>query len=339
MITPLVFRRKIPKLAAFILAGLGSVAGCALYRLEKDLPAPYAAFLNEVRYLITSPERKAFLSSPDSGKDKLIEEFWKRRDPDPFTSENELRTEYYARISQADDLFKSDSPRGWLSDRGRIYVLYGPPTERRTLTPEGSAANRVEMWYYGAYTILFRDTSGTGSFRLETLDLSAIEDLNLARAGAPTRLGSRQGPGGMGGFSASAQPLLDFTVEFRDKVRSQDRIEGLLRLEIPLPLIWFKSAGGRFHTTFDIVVRVRDSKKAIAWEKNASAEAEYAEREIASKSSERHAIEIPVLIEGAEVLARLADAPRDRGCPLDEPDGLRNGRENDRVEIAGRLET
>jgi len=311
MLTPLVFRRKTPAIAAFLLAGLGSMAGCALYRLEKDLPAPYAAFLSEVRYLITSPERKAFLAAPDSGKDKLIEEFWQRRDPDPFTPENELRTEYYARISQAEDLFKSDSPRGWLSDRGRIYILYGPPTERRTMTmtQEATAANRVEMWYYGAYTILFRDTSGTGSFRLETLDLSAIEDLNLARAGAPARPGSRQGPGRMGGFSANAQPLLDFTIEIRDKVRSQERIEGRLRLEIPLPLIWFKSAGGRFHTTFDIVVRVRDSKKAVVWEKDASAEAEYAEREIAAKSSERHAIEIPILIEGAEILARLADAP------------------------------
>jgi len=311
MITPHVIRLKIPKLAALVLATLGSLAGCALYRLEKDLPAPYAAFLGEVRYLITSPERKAFLSSPDSGKDKLIEEFWQRRDPDPFTSENELRTEYYARISQADDLFKSDSPRGWLSDRGRIYILYGPPTERRTMTmtQEATAANRVEMWYYGAYTILFRDTSGTGSFRLETLDLSAIEDLNLARTGAPSRLGSRQGPGRAAGFSASAQPLLDFTVELRDKVRSQDRIEALLHLEIPLPLIWFKSDGGRFHTAFDVVIRVRDSKKAVVWEKNAGAEAGYAERDIAAKSGARHVIELPILIEGAEILARLADAP------------------------------
>jgi GWxTD domain-containing protein len=302
-------RLKIPFPALLVLAVIGINAGCSLYRLEKDLPPAYAAFLSEVRYLITSAERKTFLSSPDSAKDRLIEEFWKRRDPQPSTSENELKTEYYARIAQADDLFKTDTPRGWLSERGRIYVLYGPPSERRTMNfTETATSNRLEVWYYGAYALTFRDVSGTGSFRLDTTDLSAIQDLNIARVGVSGPSGSFRGFGPGGRFALDAQPMLDFSVELRNMVRHENRIEGTIHLEIPLRLIWFKSEGRRFLTTFDVVVRVKDSRNAVVWEKTTSAEAAYAETEIA-RSDRKHMIDIPVLIEEAEVAAKLAAPP------------------------------
>ncbi len=298
-------------LAFLTAASLGPGMGCSLYRMEKDLPEPYAAFLSDVRYLISSSERKAFLSAPDSAKDAFIEEFWRKRDPDSRTAENELRIEYYARLAQADDLFRTDTPRGRLSERGRVYILYGPPSERRTesFTRETTTAQRVEVWYYGGYTVVFRDSTGTGTFRLETIDLSPIEELNIARTGSSGRAGVGGRPGVLGRFAADSQPLLDFTVEIRDKVRTEDRIEGSIRLEIPVRLIWFKSDAGRFHTAFDVVIRVRDSQKAVVWEKNASAEPSYPESELSSRGSERYVIEIPVLIDGAESLAKLASGP------------------------------
>jgi len=298
-------------LPAVILSVLGPGAGCAVYRMERDLLPVYATFLNDIRYLITTSERKAFLSTPDGGKDKYIEEFWRRRDPDPATPENELRTEYYARIAQANELFKSDTPKGWLSDRGRIYVLYGPPAERRSdneIALQGMSGQRVEIWNYNGYEIVFRDETGGGTYRLVTINLGPIENLSLARYGRP---GS---PGDKAAFMAgrilgTAKPTLDFSAEIRGTVRRDDRIEGLLRLEIPLPLIWFKSEAGRFQTTFDIVVKVRNPQKAVLWEKTTSAEAAYSEGEIRSGSGARHAIEIPILIEGAEILAKLASDP------------------------------
>jgi hypothetical protein len=106
-----------------------------------------------------------------------------------------------------------------------------------------------------------------------------------------------------------ARPTLDFTVVIRDLVRTEDRVEALVRLEIPLPLIWFRSEAGRFETKFDIVIRVRDSKKAVVWEKNAEAEADYEMNGFSARSGEHHDIEIPIQIEGEDILARLAEAP------------------------------
>lgn len=173
---------------------------------------------------------------------------------------------------------------------------------------ETATSRRIEVWYYGGVPITFRDVSGTGSYQLETLDLSQIQDLNLARAGEPGRTGYRS-PGPLGRYSPDAQPLLDFSGEIREKLRLESRIEGLLRLEIPVRLIWFKSEGGRFQTTFEAVVRIRDGKNAVVWEKTTSAEAIYAEREIAARSGERHVIEIPILIDQAEAVAKLASSP------------------------------
>ena len=57
-------------------------------------------------------------------------EFWKKRDPDPDTEENEFKTQYFQRIDEANHLFTDGGEPGWLQDRGRIYILLGPPADR-----------------------------------------------------------------------------------------------------------------------------------------------------------------------------------------------------------------
>jgi preprotein translocase subunit Sec63 len=103
--------------------------------------------------------------------------------------------------------------------------------------------------------------------------------------------------------------MLDFTADIRETVRRADRVEGVLHLEIPIRLIWFKSESGRFLTTFEVFLRVKDSQKGVVLEKTDSAEANYPEREIHSRSEGLHVIEIPILIDQAESVARLASAP------------------------------
>ena len=61
-------------------------------------------------------------------KARFIEQFWYRRDPDPRTSFNEFKEEHYRRIAYANQWFKSGKP-GWKTDRGRIYIMHGPPDE------------------------------------------------------------------------------------------------------------------------------------------------------------------------------------------------------------------
>jgi GWxTD domain-containing protein len=98
--------------------------------LRKELATPYRKWLNEdVAYIITDAERSAFLRlQTDDEREQFIEQFWKRRDPTPDTVENEFREEHYRRIAYANEHFGSGIP-GWKTDRGRIYITYGPPDE------------------------------------------------------------------------------------------------------------------------------------------------------------------------------------------------------------------
>jgi len=83
----------------------------------------------EVPWIISEEERQAFkLLSNDEEREKFVETFWYRRDPTPDTVENEFRDEYYQRVMYANERFAAGIP-GWKTDRGRIYILYGPPDE------------------------------------------------------------------------------------------------------------------------------------------------------------------------------------------------------------------
>ena len=83
----------------------------------------------EVRWIITDEEREAFkLLTNDEEREKFVEGFWNRRDPTPDTVENEFRDQYYQRVMYANERFSSGIP-GWKTDRGRIYIVYGPPDE------------------------------------------------------------------------------------------------------------------------------------------------------------------------------------------------------------------
>jgi len=111
-------------------------SSCITYKLEKALDPESKEFLSKARYIISKQERKIFLNLPPSEREAFIEEFWKKRDPDPYTEENEFKEQYLARIEMANRLFKGGGSPGWLQDRGRIYILFGPP-DRRDQYPRG----------------------------------------------------------------------------------------------------------------------------------------------------------------------------------------------------------
>jgi len=99
-------------------------------KLRKELETPYRKWLNEdVAYIITDEERAAFKRlQTDEEREQFIEQFWLRRDPTPDSIENEFKEEHYRRIAYANERFASGIP-GWKTDRGRIYITYGPPDE------------------------------------------------------------------------------------------------------------------------------------------------------------------------------------------------------------------
>jgi GWxTD domain-containing protein len=99
-------------------------------KLKQELGQNYKKWLNEdVRWIISGEEEQAFKQlSNDEERDQFIEQFWLRRDPTPDTVENEYKEEHYRRIAYANEHFAAGKA-GWRTDRGRIYIAYGPADE------------------------------------------------------------------------------------------------------------------------------------------------------------------------------------------------------------------
>jgi GWxTD domain-containing protein len=150
---------------------------------------PYTTWLTEeVPYIITDVERAAFQRlTTNEEREQFIEEFWRRRNSDPDSPENSFRQEHYRRIAYANEHFSSGVP-GWRTDRGRIYIMWGPPDEIDS-HPSGGTYDRPpeqgggttttypwELWRYrhldgigDNVEIEFVDPSGAGEYHL-TMD-------------------------------------------------------------------------------------------------------------------------------------------------------------------------
>jgi GWxTD domain-containing protein len=99
-------------------------------QLKKELDSPYKKWLDEdVVYIISPEERHAFLHlATNEEREQFIEAFWQRRNPDPDSPENTFKEEHYRRIAYANEHYASGIP-GWKTDRGKIYIMWGPPDE------------------------------------------------------------------------------------------------------------------------------------------------------------------------------------------------------------------
>src|SRR4051812_14820604 len=165
-------------------------------KLRKELETPYRKWMNEdVAYIISDEERAAFKRlQTDEEREQFIEQFWLRRDPTPDSIENEFKEEHYRRIAYTNENFASGIP-GWKTDRGRIYITYGPPDEKETHpsggtyerpTEEGGGTTSTfpfEQWRYryiegiGSDIIIeFVDPTMSGEYRM-TMDPSEKDAL------------------------------------------------------------------------------------------------------------------------------------------------------------------
>lgn len=156
----------------------------------------------DVAYIITDDEKKAWKKlATDEEREQFIEQFWRRRDPDPDTEVNEYLEEHYERVAYANQHFASGIP-GWKSDRGRIYIMYGAPNEKET-HPSGGSYERpsyegggstttypFETWFYrylpgvgSGIEIEFVDPTGTGEYRIARSPDEKDAMLNIPGAG------------------------------------------------------------------------------------------------------------------------------------------------------------
>jgi GWxTD domain-containing protein len=179
--------------------------------LKKELGPRSKRWLDEdVVYIISPEERHAFLQlATNEEREQFIEAFWQRRNPDPDSPENTYKEEHYRRIAYANEHFASGIP-GWKTDRGKIYIMWGPPDEidshptggnwDRPMSEGGGSTSTYpfEDWRYrylegmGENVELeFVDPTSTGEYHL-TMDPSE-KDALLHVPGAGLTLGESMG--------------------------------------------------------------------------------------------------------------------------------------------------
>lgn len=141
--------------------------------------------LNEVPDIITDAEKRAFLElGTEEERGQFREQFWRDRNPEPDSPVNAVREEHYRRLIYADEHFASGIP-GRKTDRGHIYIIWGPPDEIES-HPTGGTYDRPmeqgggstttypwELWRYRHLEgigenieIEFVDTTGTGEYHI-----------------------------------------------------------------------------------------------------------------------------------------------------------------------------
>ena len=224
--------------------------------LKQELGKTYKKWLDEdVRWIISDEERAAFKQlSNDEERDQFIEAFWQRRDPTPDTVENEFKEEHYRRIAYANEHYAAGIP-GWKSDRGRMYIMYGPADEIES-HPSGGTYDRppeegggttstypFEDWRYrylegiGQEVIIeFVDSCMCGDYHM-TMDRSEKDALlNVPGAGLTMyeQMGmadkaSRFNTGGLERLGAGP---------FNQNLQSKqfDRLEQFAKLQAPPPV-------------------------------------------------------------------------------------------------------
>jgi GWxTD domain-containing protein len=163
----------------------------------KELEGPYKQWLSEdVVYIIAPEERSAFLQlETNEEREQFIEQFWLRRSSNPDLPDNDFKEEHYRRIAYANEHFASGIP-GWKTDRGRMYIVWGPPDEIESHPTGGTYDRPVEegggststypwetwRWRYlegmGEQNVImeFVDPTSTGEYHL-TMDPSEKDAL------------------------------------------------------------------------------------------------------------------------------------------------------------------
>ena len=144
---------------------------------KSKLPPRYKQWLEEeVVYIISPREKDVFEKlTTDRERDLFIEAFWKHRDPNPASPENEFKTEHSRRLTYANKYLGRSSPLpGWRTDRGRIYIILGEPNDIQRYEGK-SEVYPTEVWFYQGKTdqglptgfnLVFFKESGSGDYKL-----------------------------------------------------------------------------------------------------------------------------------------------------------------------------
>ena len=159
-----------------------------------DLPVlSFRDMLGYLRYFRARKTLQPLYSAKPEERGTLWRRFLQATDPNPSTPQNEALDDYFNRIRDANSLFETDSPRGWLSDRGMVFVTLGAPTNAYEdygsmymgdIVSQGQLTTRVRIlvWDYNQYQarIIFFDPNDTRQWRMTRPSMGVFQSL-LAR--------------------------------------------------------------------------------------------------------------------------------------------------------------
>ncbi len=263
---------------------------CSALNVQKNLSPEDKDFLSTVRYIMTKQEKKEFLDLAPSERPAFIEEFWKKRDRTPLTEVNEYKDEYLKRVKEAKHLFRDEGgASGWLQDRGRIYILLGPP-EQREAYPRGENLNDipVEYWHYGFHVLTFVDYRKNGNYEL------------------------REGPRMLAEISRTEEQInpevkperaaLEFDLDLRKAAEGQ----ALILVSVPYDNIWLSAEGNEFKTTLELSLSIFDSAGNKVRDETKTYPISLAKDELEKLTGQDYLMEIPVELEPGEYRATIA---------------------------------
>ena len=124
--------------------------------------------IKQLKHIATDEEYDHLMNAPPSRQQQLFNQFWKKKDLTPSTAANEKMEEYYRRVRYANMQFRGYR-EGWRSDMGKIYIIFGPPTDIER-HPFSVNTKPYEIWYYYDLNrqFIFVDNEGFGEYRLKT---------------------------------------------------------------------------------------------------------------------------------------------------------------------------
>lgn len=197
-----------------------------LYRFCRGFSSPTRSELASLQYVLSLDELNDLLAlRSEASCRRWIDEFWRSRDPNFTTPENEARVEHDRRVEIAVSRFNRAEWPGW-DQRGEVCIRYGLPAASDAETADVTPAKyirAVEYWFYPLHgmTVQFEDAFGNGNYTyfLEHVALPASErpssdrmrmpsggptmpDLDLDNMSLDVVLGARGGYFGLGDPSA-----------------------------------------------------------------------------------------------------------------------------------------
>jgi len=223
------------------------------------------------RYLLTRDESKFYKSlTTDDDRRRFIEKFWKRRDQTPATMENEFRDIFWRRVQAANDLFDDTARDGWITDRGKMYILLGPPDD--VMEEQVARSHRgIILWTYrstwakdlGPNVVIAFAKDTSGEFRIST---APSVDADVFRGLSPNTPAHLRGAAG----TAEAQVALQGAMlgQVDPYLRSQGVASGMTELALLADL-------GRLQQTDQLILSEIVSAQALFGEVPMIARADY----------------------------------------------------------------